>query len=446
MAKVNKPAGETGKTQSILGNTFTVRIQNTGTTTPEIVTKELENVVINKDTTINFYLTYIPVATVDLDSLHQVIRGFGAANVILWRPDMTDSEIQTAFGTGPGQLGFSILRIMLEPDSTRWSLYVPTAKKAHDMGAIVIASPWFAPSDMSETVGSISRVRHDMYAQYAAHLNAFNVYMKNHGVPIYGISIQNEPDITENWTSWTSDEMFTFMKDYADLIKGTKVMAPESFHFDRTYSDPILNDSAACANTDIVDGHIYGSGLSKYPLAEEKGKEVWMTEHYTESAHSGNDWPLALDVAKEMQSVMKADMSAYVWWYIVRYYGPIAEGEMGTRKGEVTKRGYIMSQFSKFIRPGYHRVEGGVYPSLSNVTVTAYKDSSSSKIIIVAVNPGTTQTLCGFRIPNLTSGTSFTTYTTSATQNVEQGNNVTATDGSFNFNLEPSSITTFVSQ
>ena len=155
---------------------------------------------------------------------------------------------------------------------------------------------------------------------------------------------------------------------------------------------------------------------------------------------------MAQAVAKEMQNVMEADMSAYVWWYIVRYYGPIGDGEMGTRKGEVTKRGYIMSQFSKFIRPGYHRVEGSVYPSLSYITVTAYKDSSSSKIIIVAVNPGTTQTLCGFRIPNLTSGTSFTTYTTSATQNVEQGNNVTVTDGSFNFNLEPSSITTFVSQ
>ena len=208
-------------------------------------------------------LTQAQTSTIDLNSQRQYIRGFGAANIILWRPDMNVSEIETAFGTGEGQLGFSILRIMVEADSSRWSLYIPTAKKAQDMGATIMASPWFAPDRVSENVGAIQRVRHDKYAEYAAHLNSFNLYMKNNGVTIYGISIQNEPDIEENWTSWTSGEMFTFMKDYAHVVEGTKVMAPESFHFDRSYSDPILNDSLACANTDIVCGHIYGSGLTR---------------------------------------------------------------------------------------------------------------------------------------------------------------------------------------
>lgn len=40
-----------------------------------------------------------------LDSTAQVIRGFGAANIVGWRPDMTDSEIETAFGVGEGRLG-----------------------------------------------------------------------------------------------------------------------------------------------------------------------------------------------------------------------------------------------------------------------------------------------------------------------------------------------------
>lgn len=29
----------------------------------------------------------------------------------------------------------------------------------------------------------------------------------------------------------------------------------------------------------IICGHIYGGGLAAYPLAEQKGKEIWMTEH-----------------------------------------------------------------------------------------------------------------------------------------------------------------------
>src|SRR5690606_16729315 len=140
------------------------------------------------------------------------------------------------------------------------------------------------------------------------------------------------------------EEMTTFMRENAASI-GTKVIAPESFQFRKPISDAILNDSLAASHLDIVGGHIYGGGLSRYTLAEEKGKEVWMTEHYTESANSGNLWPLAFDVATEIHNNIMANFSAYIWWYIVRYYGPIGEGEQGTVKGEITKRGYLMANY-----------------------------------------------------------------------------------------------------
>jgi glucuronoarabinoxylan endo-1,4-beta-xylanase len=436
------------KTQNVQENTFTIRVENTSTTLPVIVPEELQNVVIQNDTTINFSVDYLSTATIDFDSLHQIIRGFGASNIILWRQDMTNSEIQTAFGTGDGQLGFTILRIMVEPDSTRWALYIPTAKKAYDMGVTVIASPWYAPSNMTETVNNVSRVRHDMYSEYASHLNSFVKYMADNGVPIYGLSVQNEPDITSQWTSWTSDEILTFMKNNANVIEGTKVMAPESFHFDRSYSDPILNDSAASANTDIICGHIYGSGLASYPLAEEKGKEIWMTEYLINSDGNGpnmdTSWTAALQTAKSFNDCMNANMSAYVWWYIVRYYGPIGDGTY-LRKGEVTKKGYVMSQFARYIRPGFHRAASSFYPPNNSLGISAYKDSASSKFVIVTVNNSTTQSEQVFRIQNGTTSTTFTPYTTSASKNCEQGDSFSATDGSYTFTLEPSSITTFVS-
>lgn len=434
------------KTQVSEKVSYTVRIQNTSMTTPLVIPKEIENIIIQNDTTINFEVETRPVAIVNLDSLHQHISGFGAANILLWRPDMTDSEITKAFGTDDGQLGFSILRVMVEADSTRWGLYLPTAKKALEMGATITASPWHAPDRMSENIGIINRVRHDMYADYAAHLNSYTSFMKKNGVPVYSVSIQNEPDIEENWTSWTSDEIFTFMKDYAHAIEGTKVMAPESFHFDRTYSDPILNDSVACANTDIVCGHIYGSGLAYYPLAEKKGKEVWMTEHLSGEEGSANDWSLAFPVATEINKVMKANMSAYIWWYIVRFYGPISDGTTDRdRKGDVTKKGYIMSQFSRFIRPGFYRVESKVSPFNSKVGLTAYKDPLTSKVIIVAINPSAEPLELAFRIENGEAMTTFTPYFTTETKNCERDNNFTITSGNFTFTLEPSSIITFVS-
>jgi len=429
-----------------------MRVENTYTTLPVIVPDELENVAIHNDTTINFSVNYFPTASIDFDSLHQIIRGFGATNLFFFgRPDMINSEIETAFGTGDGQVGFTILRLGIDADSSRWNLYVSTAKKAQSMGAIIIASPWYAPSNMVETVNGVSRVRHDMYSEYAAHLNSFITYMKNNGVPIYGISVQNEPDITDNWTSWTSDEMLTFMKDYANAIEGAKVMDPESFHFNRTYSDPILNDSAACANTDIICGHIYGSGLAPYPLAEEKGKEVWMTEYLINSGNPPTNlsidigWTGAIQTAESINDCMNANMSAYVWWYIIRYYGPIADGTYAN-KGAVTKKGYVMSQFARFIRPGFYRVESSVAPPINKVDVTAYKDPSSSKVVIVAVNSGSTQAETVFRTQNGAAPTTFIPYITSETKNCEQGNEFSVTGGNFTYTLEPSSITTFVSK
>jgi glucuronoarabinoxylan endo-1,4-beta-xylanase len=444
-------SGRANKTQKVQGTTFTVRVENASSTTPVIISQELENVIIQNDTTINLSVDYFPTASVDFDSLHQIIRGFGAANIIPWRPDMTDSETETAFGTGEGQLGFTILRLMIQPDNSQWNRNVSTAKKALDKGVLIFASPWDPPSNMLETVNGQKRVRHDMYKEYAAHLDAFATYMSNNGVPLYAVSVQNEPDYGD-WTRWTADEMFTFVKENAQDI-GARVIAPESFQFRRNMSDPILNDSVACANLDIVGGHIYGAGLAAYPLAEEKGKEVWMTEHYTESQHSANTWSLAINVAVEMQRVMEANMNAYVWWYIVRYYGPIGDGEKNTsypneefaRKGVVTKRGYIMSQFARFIRPGFYRVESSVNPTSGGVDITAYRDPSSSKVVIVAINTRTTQVETVLRIQNGAMMTTLTPYTTSEFRNCEKGNDFNVTSDKFTLTLDPSSITTFVS-
>ena len=303
---------------TFLGGTFAIRIENTDSTFPAIIAQQFDNTVVQSNVTLDFIVTSVikypntNTATIYFDNPQQVIRGFGASNVLLWRPDMTDSEINTAFGTGDGQVGFSILRIMAEADSSRWGLYLHAAKKAQEMGVTIIASPWYAPTRMTDTINNKPRVRYDMYAAYAAHLNSFNTYMKNNGVSIYGLSVQNEPEAGD-WTKWTAPEMLTFMKANANAIQGTNVMAPESFHFDRAYSDPILNDSVACANTDIICGHIYGGGLTSYPLAKSKGKEVWMTEFLSGETSQGNDLNWSISAAKSISDVMTSGMNAYVW-------------------------------------------------------------------------------------------------------------------------------------
>src|SRR5690625_7436180 len=53
--------------------------------------------------------------TIYADSTAQLIRGYGGAYIRFWRPDMSDEEIQPAFGTAAGEHGFSYLRLHSVP-------------------------------------------------------------------------------------------------------------------------------------------------------------------------------------------------------------------------------------------------------------------------------------------------------------------------------------------
>ncbi len=429
-----------GIRQYWMGGVFTVRLENTGNTSPLISAKQIDNVAVQSDTTLDFLVETqipIPVSTVYIDSLQQYIRGFGAANILPWRPDMTAAQVQKAFGAGEGQLGFTILRLRIPytDNISEFSAQVSTAMLAQSLGATVFASPWTPPPALKSSNNIVGGTLNDSsYAAYAAHLKAFADYMASNGAPLYAVSLQNEPDATVTYEScsWNAVQFRSFMKNNAASI-GTRIMMPESQNFVHALSDSTLNDSSAAANVSIIAGHIYGGGLAPYPLAVSKGKEVWMTEHLV----LDTVWTAVLATGKEIHDCMQAGMNAYVWWYIVRYYGPIGED------GNVTKRGYVMSQYARFVRPGYHKIKCSASPQ-RNVWVTSYRDSSSSKVVIVALNTGTSAVQQAF---SLTSGsmTSFSPYTTSQTRNCEKGTDISVTNGSFTATLEPSSVVTFVS-
>jgi O-glycosyl hydrolase len=186
----------------------------------------------------------------------------------------------------------------------------------------------------------------------------------------------------------------------------------------------------------LVAGHVYEGGIADYPLARSKGKEVWMTEHFTESKHSANDWPLALDVAKEVNDSMAANFSAYVWWYIRRFYGPILDD------GTVSKRGWLIAQYARFVRPGSFRV-GASAPSARDVDVTAYVNGS--QVVVVAVNRAPAPQAIMLNVRNGCVG-SFARYTTSATKSLARDPAVTLTANAATVTLDAQSATTFVSE
>ncbi len=378
---------------------------------------------------------------------YQTIIGFGGTNFPAWVGDLTEEERQTAYGNGDGELGFTIFRLHIDPDSEKWADDLDTAKAAQDAGAIIMASPWTAPDDMMETYEKAGednpiRIKHDKYAEYAEHLNDYVTFMKENGIEIYAISFQNEPDLSNSgWVSWTTEEIMDFILNYSDVIE-CKLMTPESFNYDKEYYDEILNNEEALEKIDIFATHLYGTKVSdfSYPLFEElgEGKELWVTEMiYPNSTSVADKWPEALETAEHISDALtEGNFQAYVWWYIRRYYGPIDE------EGDVTKRGYCMAQFSKYVRPGYIRIDATNEPA-DGVSVSAFK--TDDQVVIVVINNSENDYEQQFSLSDLDFDIGYIeAYTTSKTQSLERTGNISYSENTFGYVLDSYSITTFV--
>ncbi len=371
---------------------------------------------------------------------HQIIRGFGGINHPEWTgADLSEEQRQTAFGNGENELGFSILRVYVNEDKNQWFRALETAKAAQAQGAYIFASPWKPPAGMQEAYKDSVRLRSDKYAEYAAHLNDFVHYMRDNGVELYCISVQNEPDYAHEWTWWTSDECTEFLANYADAID-CRVMSPETFQYtNKDYYTKILENEKAYANCDLFATHFYGTQRSQmdFPALENSGKEIWMTEVYVPNseANSNERWPEALQVAENIHNgLVVGNMSAYVWWYIRRNYGPMNED------GTISKRGYMMAQYSKFIRPEYVRIDATEQPE-TGIMVSAYKDDG--EVVIVAINSGTSDVVQEFSFANETVS-EVDRWRSSAYENLAYTGTMELTGDGFFASLPAQSVTTFV--
>jgi len=363
------------------------------------------------------------VTSIDASIIQQTVQGFGGASIPIWIGDLTSAQREKAFSATNG-IGLSILRVMVPTSSAQFAAEKPTIDAAKGYGAKVIATAWNAPASMMDGL----KLKTSSYAAYAAHLSSYNSAVGG----VYAISPWNEPNYSASgWMGATATEVANFVAAQGSNC-GAPIMAPEPLDMSQSFINTYLSNATAKSKTAFIAGHIYGS--TPYNLGNI-GKSVWQTEHYTNSQISGNDWGNAMTAAKEIHDCMNSGWAAYVWWYIRRSYGPIDES------GNITKLGYVMAQFAKFVRPGSSKISCSSNPT-PGVYVTAYKNGS--KITIVIVNQNTATTYQTFSIGGATV-TGFNRYFTTSSANLSS-NSITVSNNSFGINLAPSSVTTLVSQ
>jgi len=326
---------------------------------------------------------------------YQHVTGFGGFSPSpQWSYWLNDSQMDQLFGKGENQLGLNILRLYMANSEYAWSSSVANAKRAKKYGAFVFASPWSPPASW-KTNNSDSNggsLKEEYYDDWANFLNKYYTYMKGQGVTIDAVSIQNEPDWTAEYQSciWTGEQMAKFLREQGSKIE-CKIIAPEAIHFTRSMHEPILNDEKACANLDIVGGHFYGWDGSSYPLAAQKGKEVWMTEFLINERQQNNkiniDWKNdGFLFANSINSAMLANMSAWVHYSLKRYYACIGDGEYGTTNNAITKRGYILSHYAKYVS-GTTRVNHALNDASGSLSSSAYITASGDSVVVMLLNP-----------------------------------------------------------
>lgn len=198
---------------------------------------------------INWKINDTSECFIGVSKTYKVIRGFEGMNHPDWIGTLTSGQVQTAFGNGVNQLGFSILRIPVSENTNAWQNTVNTEKAAQQLGALVFTTPWNPPSSMSEyfNEGGLSekRLRHHKYGDYATNLNNFVKFMNGKGIKLHAVSIQNEPDYAHYWTWWTEDECANFAANYANKISNVKVIPCEAFQYNNNYYKVALNNANA---------------------------------------------------------------------------------------------------------------------------------------------------------------------------------------------------------
>ena len=357
----------------------------------------------------------------------QKVSGFGGACCDgAMKPFGTDNACVSKLYGPKSKIGLNIMRMAISPSFTGdnwgdydWNGSLPSVKICKNRGGIVFGTPWSPPGDYktngtaqggnSETQGyQRGKLREDCYEKFFPWLNTYLKWMKDHGVAVDAVSLQNEPDWWVDYSGCLYDpqDLVKLVKNYAHLLdretfKGVRIISGEPLGFTQNYTDPLMQDETCREQVDIVAGHLYGHLPLQYMKAAgvlplKYGKELWMTEHsVTDNTGALPTWNDNLIFAEELNECMLAGCTGYIYWYLRAHWAFAGTGETkyGTanKKDELLPRAFVMSHFSKNVT-GSTRLETSQDVNagrtkeeiLQNEQFSAYQKGDS--IIVMAIN------------------------------------------------------------
>jgi glucuronoarabinoxylan endo-1,4-beta-xylanase len=386
-------------------------------------------------------------AVVQYTGTEQEIDGFGASSA--WISSWTVQQADLFFSTNPGGVGLSLLRSRIAPDGT--TVEASIMQMAQARGATVWSTPWSPPAsdkDSGTVNGGNFVSSTNNYQSYAAQLAGYVATMQNtYGINVHAVSIQNEP--TDNETTyescvWTAQQMHDFIPYLASAlysagVSNTAILMPEDQSWDFTMAETAMSDPTTAGAVGILAAHDYGSNatVAITQFGTPPPVPIWETEHYFGSDDSIQN---GLALAQEIHTFLTvANANAYhYWWLDGSGNGSLA----GNSTATPAKRLYVMGNYSKFVRPGFYRV------NVTNGTaalVSAFKDPASSNYVIVAANPTEFPITQTFNVSSCPTFASLNQWVTSGTLSLASQPAVSVSGGTLTDVLPAYSVVTLTS-
>ncbi len=280
----------------------------------------------------------------------------------------------------------------------------------------LFASPWSPPAWMKDNNDILhgGKLKPEFYQPWANYYTKFIKAYQKEGIPIWGLTIQNEPMAKQTWEScnYTAEEERDFLKNYLgptmkrEGLSDKKIIFwdhNKDFVFER--ATVMLTDPEAAKYAWGVGYHWYEDWTGGDQVFDNikrvhetfPPKNILFTEGCNGPFNMGqiNDWNWGERYGRTMINDFNNGTVGWTDWNVLldETGGPnhvqnfcFAPIHADTKTGKLIYMNayYYIGQFSKFIKPGAKRITSA--PSRSQLLSTAYVNPDG-KIAVVVMNP-----------------------------------------------------------
>ncbi len=297
-------------------------------------------------------------------------------------------------------------------------LRIPLIKKAIEYAGGTLplyASPWSAPAFMKSNNNMLQggSLLPEYFESWALYYTKFIKAYEAEGMPIWGITIQNEPMATQRWESmiYTAEEERDFLKNHLGPTMEKEGLGDKNIVVWDHNRDLITHRANAIFDDPEASKYAWGIGFHWYEnwtggenmydnLANVSesypDKKLLFTEGTNESfsAEKYQYWPNAERYGKSMIQDFNRGTVGWTDWNILLDHngGPnhvqnfcFSPIHADTRTDELiyTPTYYYIGHFSKFIRPQAKRIS--TTSSRSPLLTTSFKNTNG-KIATIVMN------------------------------------------------------------